>query len=85
MFSELKKHKVDYSFLAVIASVFVFLFLAKRNESSYLLLLTLCFALAYILWGVWHHSRTHSLSLRVVLEYLLVGTLGILIVATLLV
>lgn len=84
MFSDVKKYKADYSFLAVIASAFTFLFLAKRNESHYLLYLTGAFAITYFLWGILHHSRTRSLSGRVVLEYALVSLSAIVIVSTLL-
>lgn len=84
MFSDVKKYKLDYSLLAVIASCFAFLFLAKRNEPRYLLALTLAFSLAYILWGVWHHHRTHSLTGKVMLEYCLVAGFALVVVSTLL-
>lgn len=84
MFTDLRRHKLDYSLMAVIAAVFTFLFLAKRNEPSYLLYLTIGFAASYLLWGVWHHLRLRDLTGKIVLEYFFVGVLAVVIVSTLL-
>lgn len=84
MFADLKKNKLDYCFLAVITAVFVVTFIAKRNESVYLLWLTTGYSLAYILWGIWHHHRISQLKGRIVLEYLLVGGFALVVVSTLL-
>lgn len=85
MFSDLKKYRGDYALLSAISSVFVFLFVAKRDDPRYLMALTGAFATSYLLWGVWHHLRARSLSLKIILEYLLVSAFALILVATLLI
>ncbi|HUD04936.1 MAG TPA: hypothetical protein VMR59_03045 [Patescibacteria group bacterium] len=41
---------------------------------SLVILLTVLF---YILWGVLHHLINHELSARIVIEYILIGVLGL--------
>ncbi len=33
--------------------------------------------LAYVLWGVSHHKRNHQLSTKIMVEYILIGILGL--------
>jgi len=85
IFQELRKHKLDYSLLAVMALVFTVYFMIMRHYPSRLLLSTITFASLYVIWGAWHHNRSHHLTIRIVLEYFLVAVLGIIIVSTLLI
>lgn len=84
IFQELRKHKLDYSLLAVMATVFTAYFMTMRNSPSRLLLSTITFSSLYVVWGAWHHNRSHHLTIKIVLEYFLVAVLGIIIVSTLL-
>lgn len=36
-------------------------------------------ALAYILWGIFHHLMEDNLNLKIVVEYTLIGTLSIIL------
>ena len=85
MMKDIIRHKLDYSLLATLAGTFIIYFLSKQSSPYHLVVSTLVFALAYFIWGVWHHLRTGSLTRGVVLEYFLVGFLGIVIVSSLLI
>lgn len=84
MLQELKQNKLDYSLLAILAASFSFYFLLNRHRPTSLFVATLLFAIFYVIWGVWHHSKSHHLTWRIVLEYFLVAALGLSLVSTLL-
>lgn len=82
---DVRTHRLDYSLLALIAALFTAYFVLSRHSPRQLFLSTVAFAALYALWGVWHHARGNHLTVKVVLEYLLVAALGIAIVSTLLI
>ncbi len=84
MFQDIKSHKLDYSLLALITGIFITFFVISSGSAALLMLGTLVFAVTYILWGIWHHGRTHSLTGKIMLEYILVSMFGILVVGSLL-
>lgn len=81
----MNKTKVDYSFLALIATIYIILVIRYQSVPQYLLFSTAGFAIIYFLWGLMHHHRTRSLHPRIVLEYALVSVLGVIIISTLLI
>jgi len=85
MIQDIVKHKIAYSFLAVFAAVYLTLIFSFQTSPSYLVITTLAFSLCYFFWGVFHHLLEHSLQAKIVLEYFLVATLAVVIIATLLV
>ncbi len=84
MISDITKHKIDYSILAVGSSLYIFYVLQNQTEKFSLFLGTITFSLFYVVWGVFHHHRTKSLRAKVVLEYLLIAGLAVAIASTLL-
>lgn len=84
MLGEIKKHKLDYSILAVLSGGFALYSVFFYHSPTNLFLATVLFTLCYIVWGVWHHAHSHHLTGKIVLEYFLVAALGIVIVSTLL-
>ena len=78
-------NKHDYSVLAVFLAAYLIYFLSNQTNPQALIIATIIFALSYICWGIWHHSRSHTLHPKIVLEYFLVAVLGVVIVATLLI
>lgn len=84
MISDLRKHKIDYSLLAIIAAAYLTYFIVNKNNPNALFQATLVFSLSYILWGVFHHTRSRSLRLKVVLEYVLIAALAVVIASSLL-
>ncbi len=84
MMQDVVKHKFDYSLLALISALFVLYFLKERYIPVNLLAATMIYSCAYVMWGLWHHSRVGSFNRHVVLEYFLVAVIGIVIVSSLL-
>lgn len=77
-------YKTDYSILAFLALGYLATIYKYQTFPKYVFLATLLFALSYLIWGAIHHLRLHNFNLRIMLEYLLVATLGVVIISTLL-
>lgn len=84
MMQDILRHKGDYSLLALLCGAFIVYFISAKNDPSHIFLATVIFAALYVVWGLWHHSYTRTLTKSVVLEYLLVAIIGIVIVSSLL-
>lgn len=84
MLQDINRHKLAYSLLTLCAVVYLGLAYGLKDQPINLFFATVGFGLIYFFWGVLHHISTHSLTKRVVLEYLLVTALGIVIMSTLL-
>ncbi len=41
-------------------------------------------AFAYVVWGIFHHAVLHDLHPKIVIEYILVGTIAIVLLMTIL-
>ena len=77
MMQKMRAHLGYYTVFSLIA-VFGFLLLAanaQHPETRMVVIITL--ALLYIIWGLLHHYVHHDISTKIVLEYVLVGALGI--------
>ena len=77
MYKKLQQHLGYYlSLLAILLLGLVLILLTSPNlkMQSLVIGLTVFF---YILWGVLHHLINHELSLRIVIEYVLIGALGL--------
>ena len=77
MYKKFKKHLAYYiSLLAILFFGLVLTFLATPNIKlqSVIVSLTISF---YVLWGILHHMINHELTPRIMIEYILIGALGI--------
>lgn len=73
----MSKHILYYiSLVIVLAAGFglAFIFPQQRNIQLGLIILT---AFLYVIWGVIHHILHHSFSIKIMLEYIAIATLGI--------
>jgi len=80
MYQKLQKHFGYYlSLSAILLLGLVLILLTSPNVKlqSLVILLTVFF---YVLWGALHHLINHELSTRIMVEYVLIGTLGISII-----
>jgi len=77
--------KGDYSVLAVLSGVYVLSIFRFQNTPKLILVSTIAFGVIYIIWGIFHHLRSHNFHGRIVLEYFLIALLGVAIVSTLLI
>jgi hypothetical protein len=85
MLTDIKNHKLAYSLLALAAAGYLTLVYSTRTQPYTIVWATGIFAGFYALWGIFHHAVEHSLTFRVVLEYVLVATLAVTVVSTLLI
>lgn len=77
MMEKLEDHSPYYLSLMVILFL-GFLFVYETAPNRYLQFLgTVTTAIVYAVWGILHHGRNHVLVAKIVIEYLLIGTLGI--------
>lgn len=77
MYKKFKKHLGYYISLSTILLLgLVLTFLATPNIQLQIIiiLLTIFF---YMVWGILHHLINHELTGKIMVEYVLIGTLGI--------
>jgi hypothetical protein len=67
---------ISHLFLVIIlligAAVFLFVPPLPGKKETAVVSLSVC----YFLWGLWYHQRKDHLSIKIILEYLLVAVLG---------
>lgn len=78
MISAHKKHHLSYYGIVGLIQLagLILIILAggdKQMQMMYVVLMTLL----YVAWGLIHHKIHHDLHAKVVIEYVLMGTLGI--------
>lgn len=72
IFKELRQHPYDYLVLMLLTGVIVAGILSDVRASTQQLL-SVVLGFAYAGWGIWHHRRQKNLSVRVAMEYTLMG------------
>ncbi len=81
MYKNFKKHLGYYSSLiAILFLGLVLVFVASPNIELQIII-TLLTIFFYILWGLFHHLTNHELTAKIVIEYMLIGALGMTIVS----
>jgi hypothetical protein len=75
--SSTKRHTGYYISLILILLLGVVIYLSSGNDSNTRLVAVLMLSFCYVLWGIVHHVIHHDITVRVVLEYVLIGVLGI--------
>lgn len=77
MYKKFKKHTGYYLSLFIILFLGLFLtFIATPNLMLQVLII-LTTILFYVFWGLLHHFINHELTARIMIEYILIGLLGI--------
>lgn len=78
--AHLKRHGFYWLSLIIFASLGIFLFslLSQDKRLQFVIILTITYI--YIIWGILHHWFHHDLTAKIVVEYILMGSLGISIV-----
>lgn len=82
--TEIKNHRLEYLFLSTASTfflIFISLFSGQRLKQLFILAF---FIIYYILWGVVHHAREQTLSLKIMIEYLAIGAIAMAVLFTLL-
>lgn len=76
MYKKFRKHLGYYISLILILSLgLISILLANPNvkTQAVIVFITVFF---YVLWGMLHHLINHELTLRIMIEYILIGVLG---------
>lgn len=80
MTDRIKKHIGYYiSLFAILGLGFLATFMVYPNRELQMTILSLTIFF-YVVWGILHHLINHNLSTKIVIEYILVGSLGLSIV-----
>ncbi len=74
----------DYLILSLIVSIAIILILYFNGSKFYQEIIIIGLSILYIVWGIFHHAKEKTLQARVILEYVLFGLLGSVIVIGLL-
>ena len=72
-----KNHIGYYSVLLLIALGGVFLISQTLFDAQMKMLAIVLITFFYVIWGSLHHYIHHNLTVKIMLEYVLIGSLGI--------
>lgn len=75
-----KKHFLYYIFLIFLLSLGIFLTIQTGYDRQLQFIIIILTAFFYVILGILHHLFEHDLSSKIVLEYVLMGALGISVV-----
>jgi len=72
----MKKHLGYYISFFLILFGGIFLVFQAQGDKNLEMEFVILFAISYALWGILHHLVHHSVSIKIVLEYVVVALLG---------
>lgn len=73
----MKKHLEYYLSFFLILFAGLFIIVQAAGQKNLQFEFVILFACAYVIWGVVHHVVHHSLTAKILLEYILVAALGV--------
>lgn len=74
------KHVIHYSGLMVLMFLGIGVSVVTFYNRQLQMIALLCTVVAYVLWGILHHHLHHDLSSKIVIEYVLMGAFGLVVV-----
>lgn len=80
MISRLYNHSGYYVFLIIILILGFLLAYTSTSSRNFQIGVVVVTTFFYVLWGIMHHLLNHDLNVKIVIEYILVGTLGLTII-----
>lgn len=80
MISLTRKHWFYYGFLCVVLGFGLMVILLSPGNKELQISTVILMAVFYIVWAIIHHIVDHDMSAKVMLEYILIGMVGIAIV-----
>jgi lipopolysaccharide export LptBFGC system permease protein LptF len=80
----MKQSIIHFLVLVAILTAGVFTFIYVRPNTTIQLFVGIVTTVAYVLWGVIHHAIKKDMHQKVVVEYLLIGTIAIVLLVTML-
>ena len=79
MFARLYKHSAYYLSLILILTL-GFLLAYSNSNKTFQIGVVIATTFFYVLWGIMHHTINHDLSIKIVIEYILIGAFGLTII-----
>lgn len=76
----MKAHVLHFIVLLLILAVGVAMFLAAQANNGLRLMIGIVTSIAYVVWGIIHHTMLGDLHRKVVIEYVFIGSIAILMV-----
>lgn len=76
----IKKHFGYYFSLVIILSLGTFLSFQTSYDRQLQMLIVIMMVFFYVGWGILHHLLEHDLSIKIVIEYVLIGSLAMSII-----
>lgn len=80
MHIKVQKHLLYYFFLTAILILGIFFSVQFSYNKQLQMLMVVITSLFYVGWGILHHYVHHDLNAKIVIEYVLIGSLGMTIV-----
>jgi len=80
----MKQTIIHFLVLIAILGAGVLTFIVVRPNTTIQLLVGVITAVAYVLWGLIHHTIQKDLHQKIVVEYLLIGAIAIVLLVTML-
>lgn len=77
MYKKLHSH-IGYSIslFLILAFGLILVFFSSPNRPLQMVEITIV-TISYIFWGILHHLVNHDLNMQIVIEYILVGSIGL--------
>ena len=75
-----KKHLYHYGFIVLLFAMGLTVIAIFSPTKQLQMLFVLLIAICYIGWGIVHHAIHHDLTAKIVIEYVLIASLGISII-----
>lgn len=72
-----KQHIWYYAGLVVVLSMCLYLISQALHDLNFVMGIAIFMSLFYVAWGILHHYIHHDVHAKVVIEYVLIGMLGI--------
>lgn len=60
--------------LAIFVAVILFITQVQNKQTQAAIAVAAAFF--YVVWGIFHHMISHDLTVKIVIEYILIGSLG---------
>lgn len=77
MIKKIKTHLPYYTVFLLIGVLGFWLLALNAHDPQGRMVVIVLLAFFYIIWGLLHHYVHHDISTKIVLEYVLIGALGI--------
>jgi hypothetical protein len=80
---KISKDLPHYLSLASVLIIGLIAFIVFSYERAFQIAVAIAVAVAYVVWGIVHHAIHRDLELIVVIEYLVVASLGLVVILSL--